>query len=127
MNHSFPKSHRLSGRKAFAAVFGHKLRKNAGPLSIVARPNSLPHSRLGLSVGRRVGSAVRRNRVKRLLREAYRLTRHELPRGYDLVVVVHPHEEMELADYQRLLASGAEAVARESTRRQKRDDARPQA
>lgn len=43
--------------------------------------------RLGVSVGRKVGSAVERNRVKRVLREAFAATADELPRGYDFVVV----------------------------------------
>jgi ribonuclease P protein component len=46
--------------------------------------------RLGLSVGRKVGGAVERNLVKRLLREAFGLARAELPAGYDLVVVARP-------------------------------------
>ena len=50
------------------------------------------------------GTAPRRNQIKRMLREAFRLMQHDLPRGYDLVVVVRPHEPQLLADYQRLLS-----------------------
>lgn len=54
-------------------------------LIIHAAITSLPHARLGLSVSRKVGNAVVRNRWKRLIREAFRLHEHELPAGIDLV------------------------------------------
>lgn len=101
---------RLGGRRAFALVYGARMRKNLGPISVCARPNGLDHPRLGLSVSRKVGSAVRRHRIKRLLREAFRLGRHSWPGAYDLVVIVHPHELVALEDYQRLLAEAVEAV-----------------
>ena len=54
---------------------------------IFAALNELPHARLGLSVSRKVGNAVRRNRWKRLIREAFRLHQAELPQGLDFVVI----------------------------------------
>ena len=90
MSFSFPKSHHLRHQRDFDAVYGAKVAKRSGPLRVHGRPNGLEHNRLGLSIGRRVGKAVARNRVKRLLRESFRLLQHELPRGYDLVVVALP-------------------------------------
>src|SRR4051794_29097433 len=46
--------------------------------------------RLGVSVGRKVGGAVERNRVKRLLRDAFWATADSLPDGHDFVVVARP-------------------------------------
>ncbi len=56
-------------------------------LIVYACENGLPHLRLGLSVSRKVGGAVHRNRLRRLYREAFRLTRHEMPAGLDLVLI----------------------------------------
>src|SRR5436190_22623801 len=100
----FAKSHRLHGKLAFAGVFEAKTRDSRGRLVIYAKPNNLDHSRLGLSVSRVVGTAPRRNRIKRLLRESFRLMQHDLPRGYDIVIVVRAHEPMILAEYQRALS-----------------------
>lgn len=54
---------------------------------VFGHPNDLAYPRLGLSVSRRVGGAVVRNRWKRLLREAFRLSRSRLPDAIDLIVV----------------------------------------
>lgn len=120
----FPRGHRLGGRQAFAAVFENRLRKNAGPLSVAGRPNGLDHNRLGLSVSRRVGNAVRRNRVKRRLREAFRLNGRGWAQGYDLVVVVRPHETLPLTEYARLLAGAAAQIDREQQRRERKQASR---
>jgi ribonuclease P protein component len=108
LSHAFPKSHHLRLPREFDAVYAAKTRESRGPLTVYAQPNDLGHPRLGMSVSRKVGIAVRRNRIRRLLREAFRLMQHDMPRGYDLVIVVRPHEPLMLADYQKAL-SGATA------------------
>jgi ribonuclease P protein component len=65
----------------------------------------LGHPRLGISTPRAVGTAPKRNRIKRLIRESFRLMQHDFPRGYDLLVVVRPHQPMILAEYQRILSA----------------------
>lgn len=97
------RAHRLRGREVFDAAFKQGTRRSRGPLVLHARPNELAYSRLGLAVPRSVGTAARRNRIKRLLRESFRLLQHELPTGLDLVLLVRPHEPLKLADYQQLL------------------------
>jgi ribonuclease P protein component len=103
--HSYPRTHRLSGKEAFASVYDARTRENRGPLTIYAKPNDLRHPRLGLSISRRVGTAPRRNRIKRLLRESFRLMQHDFPRGYDWIIVARPHEPLMLADYQKILSA----------------------
>lgn len=47
-------------------------------------------SRLGISVGKKVGNSVQRSRVTRLIRESYRLTENNLKEGYDIVIAARP-------------------------------------
>jgi ribonuclease P protein component len=102
---TFPRSHRLKRPAEFAAVYAARARQATGPLLIYAGPNNLGHWRLGLSVSRKVGTAPRRNRIKRLLREAFRTSRHELPVGCDWVIVVRPHEPLSLSAYREIIAA----------------------
>ncbi|HKD37416.1 MAG TPA: ribonuclease P protein component, partial [Pirellulales bacterium] len=67
-----------------------------GKMTVCCCENGLPYSRIGLSVSARVGGAVVRNRWKRLLREAFRLRRMELPVGLDLVAIPRGGIEPEL-------------------------------
>ncbi len=88
----FTKEQRLRTGADFDAVFAAKLSVGDGVLVVHARPNGLNHARLGLAVSRRVGNAVRRNRWKRCIREAFRLAQHELP-ALDLVCLPRLREQ----------------------------------
>lgn len=93
---------RLSRSADFDRVFRHG-RSHAGRelvLYVFPRGES-EGSRLGLSVSRKVGGAVQRNRVKRLLREAFDLESARLPAGTDAVVVAR-HEANALAEREGL-------------------------
>src|SRR6476469_9230522 len=63
--------------------------------------------RLGLSVGRKVGGAVERNKVKRLLREAFWASEEQVPGGHDFVVVARS-EASEFAEREGLAGVKAE-------------------
>ncbi len=81
----FPRHLRLTRRSEFLRVLERGVRAADRRLMVRVLPNGLDHPRLGLIVSRRHGPAVRRNRLKRLLREAFRLSQHELPAGWDIV------------------------------------------
>jgi ribonuclease P protein component len=54
---------------------------------IVVQPNALRNTRLGITVTKKVGSAVERNRVKRVVREVFRRNRQLFPLSHDLVFI----------------------------------------
>lgn len=54
---------------------------------VYCRPNHLQENRIGITVGKKLGKAVIRNRVRRRLREIYRLNEQKFCLGYDIVVV----------------------------------------
>ena len=58
-----------------------------GLLPVYVRPNRQGRNRLGLTVGTKVGKAVRRNKVRRRIREAYRIHEETMTTGWDIVVV----------------------------------------
>jgi ribonuclease P protein component len=58
---------------------------------IRALENRAGLTRLGIAVSRKVGKAFVRNRIKRMIREYFRLNKHRLPPGADLVFVAKPH------------------------------------
>ncbi len=100
MNFQFTKVEHLTRKKEFERVFneGRVFKNNEVVLYII--PNELQHSRLGLVVSKKVGNAPRRNRAKRLLREAYRLNKHLLKTHVDIIAIPrHPFSsDLKLSD-----------------------------
>lgn len=81
-----------------------------------------PEPRLGLSIGRRVGNAVARNALKRRLREAFRLLRHEIPEppgggNYDLVISARPHDLLGSGAYRERIERAIAAIHLLASRR----------
>ncbi len=87
---SFPKKRRLASNRQFKAVLDHGRRAGDHLLTLYMAPNPYGYPRLGVSVGKSSGKAVVRNRLKRLLREAFRQSQHQIPQGFDYVLMIAP-------------------------------------
>lgn len=84
---SLRKSERLLRPADFGKLFKHGSRIDSDYFTVVYAPNGLGKLRLGVTVGRRVGGAVIRNRVKRLVREHFRLHKALFSDSYDVNVI----------------------------------------
>lgn len=96
---TLPARGRLKTQHHFRAVYQRGRRAAGLWLTVVALRRQLangappPMPRLGVSVSKDHGGAVRRNKLKRLLREAFRLERHRLPPGLDVVLIPRQRED----------------------------------
>ena len=97
-NFRFPPTLRLKSPAEFKAVYDRKRSVSDGLLVVYAKENDRPHPRVGLSVSRKVGNAVVRNRYKRLFREAFRLLQHELPAGLDFILIPRSSDTLPTLD-----------------------------
>lgn len=85
------REHRLTDKRDFQRVFHHgqSFANRYLVLYYLKNPTS-EHFRVGFSVSKKVGKAVVRNRVKRLLREAFRLEKERIKEPMDFVVIARP-------------------------------------
>jgi ribonuclease P protein component len=121
-NNRFPKSVRLLRASEFERVFAARSSAVDSSIALYGAVNELGYPRLGLVVSRRIGGAPQRNRWKRLLREAFRLTQSQMP-PLDLVCVVRAEIPRPLGELKESLLQHVtriehklQEVARRSTR-----------
>lgn len=109
---SFPASAHLRSSRDFERVYALKCKGADGVLLMFLAKNSTAETRIGLSVSRKHGGAVERNRLKRWLREAFRLERHAFPQGLDLIAIPLDADRASLSAYRQSLAGLVRRLAR---------------
>ena len=87
---SLPKKKRLVSNRQFKAIMDNGKRSSNEVLTLYMAKNDCEYSRLGVSVGKSSGNAVVRNRLKRLMREAFRQNQYQIPSGFDYVLMLSP-------------------------------------
>jgi ribonuclease P protein component len=87
---SFPKTLRLLRRPEFRRVYEEGRRGNARVCTIFYRSNGLPRTRVGITTPKALGKAVVRNRIRRRLREVFRLNQAAIAPGWDIVFNPRP-------------------------------------
>ncbi len=83
----FPKSARLRKRSEFLRLSRTGKKSQTSHFVVLRKSNDKGESRLGLTVSTKVGNAVTRNRIKRLVREFFRRHSGELPSAQDIVII----------------------------------------
>ena len=86
--HKFPKTSRLRKSWEFERVYQQGRRLSGAGFTLIFKANGMTHSRLGISVYRKLHGAQKRNRIKRILRETFRINTEIFPSAADIVIAV---------------------------------------
>jgi len=103
---------RLRSKLQFDAIYASGRRIDDRFFGLRVKPNGLNHPRVGLAVAvKTAGNAVRRNRLRRLVRESFRLAQHELPAVDIVVAAKFPAAEAPVTTLRASLATLWQRVA----------------
>jgi len=84
---AFGKTERVRKKKNYVTIYQKGVRVHSSNFTVILNPNPSGEKRLGLAVSKKVGNAATRNRIKRLLREFFRLNKDTLPDSKDMVII----------------------------------------
>ncbi len=84
---SFKKEERILKRAEFINLNLHGNRYYTKSFVGILKQNRRNFTRLGITASKRVGNSVKRNRIKRLIREFFRLNKQQIPGGYDIMII----------------------------------------
>jgi ribonuclease P protein component len=107
---SLTKKERILKRADFIDINLHGKRLRTENFTIIVQPNGRGITRLGITVSKKVGNSVKRNRMKRLIREFFRLHKHAIPTGYDIVII--PLREIEAPSFPKVREELNNALAK---------------
>jgi ribonuclease P protein component len=110
----------LTKRRDFELVFKEGINSATKYLVLYVKKNGLTYNRLGLAVSKKIGKAVTRNRIKRLLREAMRKVSGEIPLHYDCVIIARrSSSEAKLDDFVRDMRKSLEKITGDGSAHEK--------
>lgn len=90
MKRSLTKQERLKKNGDFRKVFSESRKYSSSGANLYLIPNGLDYNRIGITLSRKFGNSVTRNRTKRRIREIYRNSKQDLKTGFDIVFLARP-------------------------------------
>jgi len=124
-NATFPPTARLRSSRDFERVYAIKCKAADGVLLMFLARNDLTATRIGLSVSKKHGGAIERNRLKRWLREAFRLERQQFPIGLDLIAIPLAADRASLTAYRQSLVGLVKRLTKRLEREQRTPEMPP--
>ncbi|RJP19389.1 MAG: ribonuclease P protein component [Candidatus Abyssobacteria bacterium SURF_5] len=113
IEYGFPRARRLHKQHEFQKIYRAGHREASRYLTIYACPAEGRRGKLGIVAGKRLGKAVKRNKIRRALKEIVRLNQHRILEKNDLIIIIKPpaldlpHHELAEQLFQLLRKSGA--------------------
>ena len=109
---SYRKLERITNNSRYRTIYSQGVWRSSRHFTTITCISGKETKRLGITVSRKVGNAVRRNRIKRLVREFFRLNKSLFPAGYDVVVMAR--RDMPPLKYQEVCRELTELFTRKA-------------